>query len=177
MAFFTPSNPLALFFALIVVLSMIKYALGKTKYISKNKNHAVPILIIIGLICIIFYQILKLAALVIPMIALIMLFVFMIAAMFFVMGMKEERVFGFLKESGFLKTVVYVLIISAVLFAGSQIWGEQLLEEKAVSITDPLTLKPEQKEINFAPIFTKQAAGFAMLSAVIGMAFWWVRSG
>jgi len=176
MAFFTLSNPMALFFALIVVLTLIKFGLGKIKYLAEHEMYVVPLVILCAIICIAFFPLLKLAALAIPMIVLILLFLFLIAGLFFALGMKEGEIFGFMKQSGLLKTVVFVLVVVAIVFAGSQIWGKQLLKDKSVSLADAITPEEKQKEIDFSPIFTKQVAGFAMLIIVIGMVFWWVNS-
>jgi len=168
---------MTLFFALVVTLSFVKYGLGKIDFMTKNADYIVPIVIIAGILLVVFLPLLKMLSIVIPMFALILLFLFLLAAIFVVMGVKQDNVYGFMKNIGFLRTIVYVLIVVAVIFAGSQIWGKQLLEKKSVSIIDAVNPVQEEKEIDFAPLFTTQVAGLGMLVLVIGMVFWWVNTG
>ncbi|HII72284.1 TPA: hypothetical protein HA265_06020, partial [Candidatus Woesearchaeota archaeon] len=98
-----------------------------------------------------------------------------LGCLFYMFGLPQKNIVGLMKESGFLKVLTYILITVAVLFGFSQLWGDRLLEDQTVSFADQFVPAEENVEIDFAPLFTKQAAGMMLIVIIVGAIFFFVN--
>lgn len=175
MAFFSYENPIPMFLALVLIVTLIKILLGRMGFFKTRKSYLMPVVLAMAVVAIVYYPLLEFVGLASPLLVLIVLFLFATAALLFAAGVKEGMIKDMMKNIGFLKLVIYVLIVSSVVFAGSQIWGENLLEEPSVSVADAITFHEETQEINFAPLFSKQALGLIVLIIILGGVFLFVN--
>jgi hypothetical protein len=172
MAFFSNSNPIALFLALVVVVLLLRMILGKHKrFQGGNASYITPVLIIIAVVLVAYRPLLEMLSFGLPFLALLLIFLFIIAGMYFVMGFQKAGLVGFLKQNSILKIIVQIAIICIIIFAGSTVFGQKILEDPSVSIVDSFETSKEPVEVDFSPLFTKSAIGMITLIVVMGLAF------
>jgi len=176
MAFFFSDNPIALFFALILTVVILKIVLGKHKWFEGKKNaYVLPIIIAVTILLIAYQPLLKVISFGIPFFALLVVFLFAVGAMMFVIGMPKPTIWPMLKEVGFLKTASYIAIFCIIAFAISHVYGEKLLENPTFSLGDAISPAQEEVKIDFAPLFTKQVLGLIVIFALMGLLFFFVN--
>lgn len=172
MAFFSSDNPIALFLALVIAIVLLKAWLSKLKMFEGTKSaYILPVLTIIGIVILLHNPILNMLSFGIPFLILLLIFLFAIASILFTFGLQKTSIVDFMLKNTLLKITMQVLIICIIAFAASHAYGDKLLEDPTITITDPFTHNAEQTEIEFSSIFTKQAAGMIMLVVVLGLAF------
>jgi hypothetical protein len=176
MAFFFTDNPIALFAALVLAVVVLKIFLGRHKWFEgSNASYITPILIIVIILCLAYRPLLSILSLGVPLFILLVLALFAIGAMLFTFGMPQSSIWPALKSVGPLKLTVRIIIICIIAFAVSQSFGDRLLEEPSFSIADAMTAEQEPVEVDFAPLFTRQALGLVVLLGVLGLAFVFVN--
>lgn len=176
MAFFSSSNPIALFLALAVAVLIIRAVLGRHRWFQGGKAaYITPVLILTGIILIAHRPLLEMLSFGLPFLALLLVFLAALALMYFVMGYQKSGITSFLKENSVLKTTVQIAIICIIILAGSTVLGQKMLEDPSVSITDTFETQEEPAKIDFSPIFTKQAIGMITLMIVMGLAFLFIN--
>jgi hypothetical protein len=176
MAFFFSDNPIALFFALILVVVILKIVLGKHRWFSGKKNsYVLPIVLAAAILLIAYQPLLRIISFGAPFLALLIVFLFAVGAIMFVLGMPKPTIWTAMKETGFIKTATYIAIFCIIAFAISHVYGERLLESPTVSLGDVISPAQEEVKIDFAPLFTKQALGLIMVFVVLGLAFFFVN--
>jgi hypothetical protein len=172
MAFFFSDNPIALFLALVVVVAVLRLFLGKHKWFQgNNSSYILPVLIVVVILLIAYRPLLSMMSFGLPFLALLVVFLFAIGALFFALGYQKPGIGGFMKKSGIVRVTVQILIICIIAFAASNVFGQKMLEDPSVSIVDSFATEKEPVEVDFSPLFTKQAIGMIMLVIVIGLAF------
>ena len=177
MTFFFSDNPIALFLALVLVVAILRIVLGRHKWFQGDNAPYIKLVLILVMVLLIAYKpLLSMISFGVPFFVLLVMFLFAIGTIFFVLGMPKEQVWPALKESAILRTAILVTIICIVAFAASTVFGEKLLEDQSVSIMDAASPAQESVEIDFAPIFTKQAIGLIMMIAILGLAFFFVNT-
>ncbi len=177
MAFFFSDNPIALFLALVLTVVVLKIVLGKWKWFSGKKSAYLTLVLIAVIILLVAYPpILQMISFSVPYFVLIALFLFAVGGLIFMLGMPKADIWPTMKSIAIVKTVVIILVILTITWAGSHVFGEKLLKEPSVSITDPMIAEKEPVKIDFAPMFTKQALGLIFIIIVLGMAFLFVNS-
>jgi hypothetical protein len=175
-SFFSTDNPIALFLALVIVVSLLRLYLGQHKWFAKEKSaYIVPVLLLIIILLVAYRPLLSIISFSVPLFVLLVVFLFLIGSGFFILGIPRDKIFPMLKESGFVKTAAIIAIICIIALSASRLFGPKLLDDKTVSIGD--AIGPEQKpvEVDFSPLFTKQAIGLVFILIVIGMAFLFVN--
>ena len=176
MAFFFTDNPIALFLALVIVIVILKTLLSKHKWFEGKKQvYVLPVLIVIGIFLIAYRPLLRMVSFGLPFLLLVVLFLFGLAAIMYVLGMPYKNVWPALKDVGPLKVAVQIAVFCIIAFAISHVYGEKLLEDKSVSLGDAMMPAQESVEIDFAPIFTKQALGLIVIMIILGLAFFFVN--
>ncbi|NQU78532.1 hypothetical protein HQ545_02060 [Candidatus Woesearchaeota archaeon] len=183
-SFFTSENPIALLLALVLTLAVIKAVLtriakGEILEILKGKlsdTHIPVIIIVFAVLLVIFLPILKIISFSIPFLAALLVMLVAIGFLLATMGMKTSVVWETMKNIGPLKFGIKIAVICIIAFAASTVYGERLLEDKSVSLTDSILPEQEGKEIDFSSLFTKQALGLIMILIIMGMAFVFVNS-
>ncbi len=175
-SFFFSENPIALFLALILIVAVLKGLLSKHKWFKGSNAPYITIVLIVLVVLLLAYKpILEIVSYATPFVALIVVFVFALGAMYFVLGVKEDGMWKLLKGIGPLKTALQIGVICIIALAISRVYGDSLLEEPSVSITDPLIAPEEPVEIDFTPVFTKQALGMIMILIIMGFGFFFVN--
>lgn len=176
MAFFFSDNPISLFLALVLVVVLMKIVLGKHKWFQ-GKNAAYITLIIIAVIILLltYDPLLRMISIGVPFLVLIAIFLFALGAGYFILGMPKDDIWPTLKNIGILKTAIFIAVICIIAFAGSQVYGNRLLKDQTFSIADAISPQEKSVEIDFAPIFTKQALGMIMITIILGFAFFFVN--
>jgi hypothetical protein len=175
-AFFSTDNPIALFLALVVAVVLLRAYLGKHKWFQKDKAaYILPVLLVVIVLLVIYRWLLGIISFSIPLFVLLIIFLFAIGAGFFVLGMPRDKIFPMLKESGFVKTAVVITIICIIALSASRLLGPKLLEDKSVSFADAIGPEQENVQIDFAPLFSKQALGLIFIMTVMGLAFFFVN--
>jgi hypothetical protein len=175
MAFFISDNPIALFLALVLTVAIMKMVLGKVKFFQGKYAAYITLVLIAIIILLLLYQpLLKMLAIGLPFLILIVLLVFGLAAMFFALGMGKGTIWPMIKGIGLLKTTVQIVVVCIIAFAISQVYGDDLLEDKSVSFADPIMPSEETKQIDFSFLFTTQALGIIIMLIVLGFAFVWI---
>ena len=176
MVFFFSDNPIALFLTLVVVLVVLKLALGKHKWFKGDKAaYIVPIMIIAAIFLIAYSPAIRMLSIIIPFFIVLVMFLFAIVALMYVFGMPTPQIWPQLKEIGILRVGPKIAIICIIAFAASQVFGDRLLEDKTVSFADSIVAEEEPVKVDFSPLFTKHALGLIVLIAVLGLAFVFVN--
>ncbi|MBU2560776.1 MAG: hypothetical protein KKD17_00625 [Nanoarchaeota archaeon] len=176
MAFFFSSNPIALFLALVLVVIVLKVWLGKQKWFQGGKSAYITLILIILIIFLIAYRpLLEVVAIGVPYFIMVVMFLVAIAGLLLVVGMPKGTIWPAMKDVGLLKVAVQIFIICCIAFAASQVYGEKLLKEPKVSFADPMIPDKEPAQIDFTPLFTKQALGMTFLIIVLALAFFFVN--
>ncbi|MBN1544310.1 hypothetical protein JW898_02495 [Candidatus Woesearchaeota archaeon] len=176
MAFFFSDNPIALFLALVLIVIVLKAALSKHKWFQGGKTAYVTLIVIIAIIFLIAYSpLLKVVSIGVPYFIMVVMFLVALAGIYLVMGAHKEKIWPMMKDVGLLKVSVQIFIICCIAFAASQVYGEKLLKEPKVSFADPMIPDKEPAQIDFAPLFTKQALGMTLLIIVLALAFFFVN--
>jgi hypothetical protein len=161
-----------MFLALALVIATLKIVLTKHKWFAdKRQAYVLPVLIAVTILLIAYQPLLRIISFGAPLLLLVVLFLFGIGAIMFSLGMPYEKILPSLKEVGPLKVAVQISIFCIIAFAISHVYGDRLLEDKSVSIADAMTSDKEPVEIDFSPIFTKQALGLIVIMIVLGLAF------
>lgn len=174
--FFFSNNPIALFLALVLTIATLKVLLSNHKWFKGSKSpFVIPVIIIAGLMLLFYSPLLEIVSFAAPFIALLAILVFFLGAMYVVLGMKEDGMWRVLKGIGPLKTGLQIAVICIIALAVSRVYGDKLLEEPSVSITDPLIAPEEPIDIDFAPVFTKQALGMAIILIVMAFGMFFVN--
>jgi hypothetical protein len=172
MAFFFTDNPIALFLALVIVIAILKTLLSKHKWFAGNKqSYVTPILIVLAIFLIAYRPLLRMVSFGLPFLLLVILFLFGLAAIMYVLGMPYKNIWPALNDVGPLKVAVQIAVFCIIAFAASHVYGEKLLEDKSVSLSDAMMPAQDSAEIDFAPIFTKQALGLGVIIVILGLAF------
>ncbi|MFC1722804.1 hypothetical protein ACFL0V_01565 [Nanoarchaeota archaeon] len=171
MAFFGLGNPLALFFAFIVLLIATKVFLGRMKFFSTRAAYIFPVVIVVGIIALIYMPILKIFSVALPLVFLGVFFLVGLAGLYLLFGVKKPEVIPMMKDVGFLRLVFIVAVVCAFAFGVSQVFGDKLLEDQKFSIADAITPDEPEVEVDFAPLFTRQALGLIMVLIVMGALF------
>ena len=175
-SFFFSENPIALFLALILIVALLKIILSNHKWFKGGNAPYITLILIVVVVLLIAYRpILEIVSYLTPFIALLVIFVFALGAMYFVLGVKEDGMWSLLKGIGPLKIALQIAVVCFIALAISRVYGDRLLEEPSVSITDPLIAPEEPIDIDFAPVFTKQALGMIMILIVMGFGFFFVN--
>ena len=171
MAFFFSDNPIALFLALVVVVAVLRVLIGRLKWFQGSKAaYILPVLLGVILLLLIFPGLLSTVSYGLPFFMLLVMFLFALGALFFALGV-QKGIWEFLKQSSLLKTILKIVIICIIALAASSAFGERLLEDTSVSIVDAIEPEQEDVEIDFAPIFTRQALGLILIITILGLAF------
>ncbi|HII71246.1 TPA: hypothetical protein HA265_00645, partial [Candidatus Woesearchaeota archaeon] len=77
------TNPIALLFAFLLMVVVIKLLLGKTDYFKKNPSYVLPIIIAAGIFVFVYLPLLKVISLSVPLIALVFLFLVGLGCLFY----------------------------------------------------------------------------------------------
>jgi hypothetical protein len=172
MAFFASDNPIALFLALVVVISVLKIWLSKRKWFAgKKEAYMLPILIVLVIFLIAYRPLLSMISYGLPYFIMVVVFLFALGAIMFVLGMRKDKIWPELKDVGPLRIAVYIFIFCIIALSISHVYGDKLLQDKSVSLTDATTSSQEPVEIDFSPIFTKQVLGTIFVFIVLGFVF------
>lgn len=175
MAFFFSDNPIAMFLALIVVIAVLRVLLGRHKWFQGSRSsYILPILLASVLLFLALPRLLSMFSFGIPLFVLLVVFLFALGALFFTLGI-QKGIWEFMKQSSILNTTLKISIICIIAFAASSAFGQKLLEDTSVSIVDAVEPEQDDVRIDFAPIFTRQAAGMIMLVVVLALAFVFVN--
>ncbi|MBW2967825.1 hypothetical protein KY362_05045 [Candidatus Woesearchaeota archaeon] len=179
MAFFFSDNPIAMFLGLILVIALLSIYLKQHKWFSgKNVKHSiyvVPILLILAIFLIGYSGILRIISFSVPLIVLLLIFLFFIGAVMFALGIPRKEVTPILKSMGFVKVGVVILVFCIIALGASRLMGESLLEDKSVSLGDVMMTKEEPVDVDFSWLFSKTALGIIFLFLIIGIIFVWVN--
>ena len=172
MAFFSIENPIALFLALVIVVCVMKLLLGRHKWFQGNKSaYILPVIIIAAIVLITYNPLLSMLSFGLPFLGLLAIFLFAIGALFFALGYQRPGIGQFLWKSGIVRVTVQIAIICIIIFAGSTVFGQKMLDNPSVSIIDSFATEKEPVKFDFTPLFTKQAISMITLVAVLGLAF------
>jgi len=173
---FFSDNAIAMLLAFIVALSLLKLYLEKREFFKdKGSAYVLPIVILAGIALLIYNPALKMMSIGIPFFVILVLFLFGLAAIMYTIGMPAEKILPTLKGVGMLKTTIQIAIFCIIAFAISNIYGERLLEDKSISLTDTMTQEDDGPKIDFSPLFAKQAMGMILITVVLGFAFVFVN--
>jgi hypothetical protein len=157
MAFFFSDNPIALFLALVLVVVLLRIVLGQHKWFEgKNAAYVTLVIIAVIILLIAYRPLLSMISFGLPFLVLLIMLLFALGAMYFVLGMPKDNIWPTLKSIGILKTALLIAIVCIIAFAGSQVYGDRLLEDPKFSIADAMMPEEKAVEVNFAPVFTKQ---------------------
>lgn len=177
MAFFTSDNPIALFLALVVVVVVLKLWLEKHAWFKgSNSSYILPILLAAIILLIAYRPLLRILSFGLPFLVLIALFIFGVGALVWAFGMKEGTIGTTLKGIGLIRVTAYIVIFCVVALAVSRIYGERLLDDKTVTLADPIMPEDDGVKVDFAPFFTSKALGMIFMMVVLGLVFYFVNS-
>ncbi len=170
------SNPIAMIFGFILLIIIARAGLLRISWFAKNPSVTSAVLIIVGVATIIYLPLLKIVALSVPLVVLVILFLAGVWAIFYALQMREESIYPFMKRLGFLRILTYILIISAVSFGASQVFGEKLLEKPSFSLSDAMSSNEEKAKIDFTPFFTSQVLDLLLIIIILGALFVFLNS-
>lgn len=173
MSFFFSNNPIALFAALVLLVAVLSIVLKRMSWFAGDKAvYITPVLIGVIVLCLFHRPLLSIISIGIPLLVILVVGIFAIAALVFAFGMPEASIWPIMKELGPLKVTIKIAIICIILFAISQAYGETMLKEPpSFTISEPIAAQDQSVEVDFAPLFTKQALGLIVVMVVLGLAF------
>ena len=106
-SFFSSENPIALFLALLLVVALIKGFLSNHSWFKGGKAPYITLIVIaLAILLFVYDEILQIVSYLTPFLALLVIFVFALGAMYFVLGVKEDGMWGLLKSIGPLRTAL-----------------------------------------------------------------------
>jgi hypothetical protein len=173
MGFFSIDNPILFAIALILLVALLKGFLSSRKFFRTGSRSAfvMPIVLIVALIALLYRPLLQIFAGSAAMLSMLLVFLMLLFFAFMIMGTKTQMAFMAVKEIGFLKLTVIIVVCCIFALSISQVFGERLLEEPTVSFGDAFIQETAQKELDLSPFFTPNFLGTALVLTILGMFF------
>ena len=172
MSLFFTDNTAAIMISLILLVIVLKVLLQKKSFFQKNPNYVVPILFIVVISALSFTKILKIISFSVPLFAMTFIGLVGLLSFFYIVGCKENTWNIFIKGPG-MRLIVTIAIIVIFFIAAGRLMGDKLLEEKSVSLLDPIT-EQESKDVDFTWFFKHQFLSFTLVFLVMGFSFLFV---
>jgi hypothetical protein len=176
-AFFSPDNPLAIIAAFLIFFLIVKKLVLGSKL---PKFISYPLLAIILIVVASNLSFLEIISYSFPLFMIVVIAIFMMILPFVLGGVDQKNVWNAIghKSSAFYLKLITIVI---VIFAGSMVYGQDLLEHKSIlsgpqagtgfSITDAFETKEPVKETDYSLFFTTPFLSVILLGIVILLGF------
>lgn len=173
---FVANHPFLVVLAFILIIAVLKGWLPRLSAFKGNKKIFVtPIIIILAIIIIFTRPLLSIIGMSAGMLAALFVFIALGWMIMAAMGVNAGRVGSVVKEVGFLKLTVIIVVVAIFALSISQVFGDKLLEEPTISFSDGIIHEPEPKEVDLSFLFTRKFLGIMAVLITLGSLFVFVN--